>query len=163
AWVRLDRLDQQATALALNGDVTSAVTLGYWPPSIIGGGGLGIAFAAGDSDGATVTRVLTPFFPTADVWYHLAATYDAASGYVRSWMPADNAPGTWPTFWTGAVKAITGFARVDGKSYLPIGAPAGLGASNATQLRLEITATQSRYVFLAGGVHVYLDFISPVE
>jgi hypothetical protein len=83
--------------------------------------------------------------------------------YVSTWLPADNAPGTWPTFWTGAVKAITGFARVDGKSYLLMGAPTGLGASNATQLRLEITATQSRYVFLAGAVHVYLDFISPVE
>jgi hypothetical protein len=84
------------------------------------------------------------------------------SPYVSTWMPADSAPGHWPTFWTGAVKAITGIARVDGKPFVLIGAPNGVGGP-AQQLRLEVTATQSRYVFSVGGVHLYVDFISPVE
>jgi hypothetical protein len=247
AWVRLDRTDVPATILSLDGRTTSAVTLGFWPTTGSGAGGLGIAFPASDSDSAQVTRVVTSFVPVADVWYHLAAVYDAtthtvqlyldgsastqalvpatfageaathlgrglaggvganylagvidevhlapgtlAAGdvgklysaaaaitpirppsvplivrgpYVSTWMNADSTAGNWPTFWAGAVKAITGIVRVDGKSYLLIGAPTGISTS-ATQLRLEITATQSRYVYSAGGEHLYVDYVSPVE
>lgn len=247
AWVRLDCTDVPMAILSLDGRTTSAVTLGFWPTSSTGAGGLGIAFPASDSDSAQVTRVVSSFIPVADVWYHLAAVYDSSahtvqlyvdgsanaqatvpasfSGqaathigrglaggagvdyfagvidevrlspgtlaasdvstlyaaaaattpvrppavplivrgpYVSTWMAADNTAGNWPTFWTGAVKAITGIVRVDGKAYLLIGAPTGI-TSNATQVSLEITATQSRYVYAAGGMHVYVDFVSPVE
>lgn len=86
------------------------------------------------------------------------------SPYVSTWQGSDIAPGTWSTFWNGNVKAITGLARIDGTSYAFFGA-ASLGSSVASmnQVQLELTPTQSRYVFQAGGVTLYLNFLSPVE
>jgi hypothetical protein len=116
------------------------------------------AVAWSDADVAATyhaARAITPVRPPA-------VPLLVRGPYVSTWMPADNAPGTWPTFWTGAVKAITGFLRVDGKPYTFFGNPSG-GAPTAQQLQLEVTATQSRYVFAAGGVHAYVDFLSPVD
>jgi hypothetical protein len=246
AWVQLDRVDQPATFLALNGQHASGFTLGFEPGAGGQPGGFSARFAASDAEAATVAHVDAPFAPVADVWFHVAASYDAsaktarlyvngrkvgeasvpatfaatghtslgrglAAGaparflagtldevrlvdsamsdgdvaalaasaatitpvrppsvplivrgpYVSTWMPADAAPGHWPTFWTGAVKAITGFVRVDGTPYNFIGAPPGVAL--AQQLQLEITSTQSRYVFAAGGVNLYVDFVSPVD
>jgi len=84
------------------------------------------------------------------------------SPYLSTWMPADSPVGNWPTFWTGANKAITGLLRVDGTPYLFFGAPTGV-PNRAQQVQLEVTATQTRYVFAAGGVNLYVDFLSPVE
>lgn len=84
--------------------------------------------------------------------------------YVSTWQSADAGPGTWPTFWNGNIKAITGIVRVDGTPYIFFGSPGGIGTvQNATQVQLEITATQSRYVFQAGGVVLYVNFLSPIE
>jgi Domain of unknown function (DUF4965) len=69
------------------------------------------------------------------------------------------APGRWPTFWNGNVKAITGIARIDNAPYLFFGAPGGIGPA-MTQTQVEITPTQSRYEFTAAGVTLYLTFIS---
>lgn len=84
--------------------------------------------------------------------------------YVSTWQCSDVAPGTWSTFWNGNVKALTGIARIDGSSYIFFGAPGGIGTTQVmTQTQLEVTPTQSRYVFEAGGVTLYLTFLSPVE
>lgn len=84
--------------------------------------------------------------------------------YVNTWQFSDSAPGTWPTFWTGGVKAITGMARIDGTAYAFFGAPpSSIVSQQMTQTQLEIMPTQSRYVFQAGGVTLYLTFLSPVE
>ncbi|GCF07121.1 glutaminase domain-containing protein [Dictyobacter arantiisoli] len=84
--------------------------------------------------------------------------------YVSTWQNSDVAPGSWSTFWNGNVKAITGIVRVDGTSYVFFGAPGSIGTvQTATQIQLEITATQSRYVFQAGAVNLYVNFLSPIE
>ncbi|MBA2393108.1 MAG: DUF5127 domain-containing protein [Ktedonobacteraceae bacterium] len=84
--------------------------------------------------------------------------------YVSTWQNSDVSPGNWSTFWNGNVKAITGIVRVDGTSYVFFGAPGGIGTTqNATQVQLEVTATQSRYVFHAGPVTLYVNFLSPIE
>ena len=84
--------------------------------------------------------------------------------YVSTWQTSDTAPGTWSTFWTGGVKAITGIARIDGTSYLFFGAPpTSVVPQHMTQTQLEVTPTQSRYVFQGGGITLYLTFLSPVE
>lgn len=86
------------------------------------------------------------------------------SPYVSTWQTSTVAPGTWSTFWNGNIKALTGIARVDGTSYIFFGAPGGIGSvQTATQVQLEVTSTQSRYVFRAGAVLIYLNFLSPVE
>lgn len=86
------------------------------------------------------------------------------SPYVSTWLNSSSAPGTWPSFWNGNIKAITGIVRVDGTSYVFFGAPGGIGTvQNATQIQLEVTATQSRFVFKAGAVNLYVNFVSPIE
>lgn len=84
--------------------------------------------------------------------------------YINTWQASDTAPGTWSTFWNGNIKAISGIARIDGNAYIFFGAP-GVNATvqHMTQVQLEVTPTQSRYVFQGGGVTLYLNFLSPVE
>src|ERR1700753_98755 len=45
------------------------------------------------------------------------------SPYLSTWLAADNLPGTWPTFWTGRITAMTGLAPIDGTPFLFMGAP----------------------------------------
>ena len=88
------------------------------------------------------------------------------SPYVSTWQPADALAGTWPAFWAGGVKAITGIARVDGQSYVLAGNPLNGGTPVAppmAQVALQVTPTQSLYRMQGGGVEVTLDFLSPVE
>jgi Domain of unknown function (DUF4965)/Domain of unknown function (DUF5127)/Domain of unknown function (DUF1793)/Domain of unknown function (DUF4964) len=84
--------------------------------------------------------------------------------YLSVWQAADQLPGTWPTFWTGDVKAMTGIARVDQTPYLFLGAPPNVGKlQTASQLDVSLTPNRTTYVFSAGGVQVTVDFISPSE
>ncbi|MDQ2903302.1 MAG: DUF5127 domain-containing protein [Chloroflexota bacterium] len=86
------------------------------------------------------------------------------SPYINVWQTSNAAPGTWSTFWNGNVKALTGIARIDGTAYVFFGAPGGIGTTQPMpQTQLEITPTQSRYTFQAGGVALNVDFLSPVE
>ena len=86
--------------------------------------------------------------------------------YMNTWLRASNAiaPGVWPEYWNGAVKAITGIAFIDNKSYLFLGAPAVPQIANTmTQTSLNTTPTQSIFTFNGGGVNLTVDFLSPVE
>ncbi len=86
--------------------------------------------------------------------------------YVSTWQPADALPGTWPVFWAGETKGITGIARVDGKPFVFMGNPQANGQAIAppmTQTAETVTPTQSHYTLQGGGVTVSLDFLSPVE
>jgi hypothetical protein len=65
--------------------------------------------------------------------------------YINTWDFSDPAPGSWATFWTGHVTAITGIAVVDGTGYTFFGAPSIPNLSNQMQeIQLEVTPTQSR-------------------
>jgi hypothetical protein len=77
------------------------------------------------------------------------------SPYLSAWLRADTLPGNWPTFWAGAVTAITGIVRVDGQPYVFMGAPSG-GWPLATQSSLAVTATRSTFTITAGPVWVQL-------
>lgn len=80
-------------------------------------------------------------------------------------MAADDPGGSWPTFWTGATKAITGIARIDGAAFVFLGAPSGLSTpvTNMGFVSQSMTPTNTEYVFAAGGVTLTVDFLSPVE
>ncbi len=96
-----------------------------------------------------------------------AAPLFVRNPYLNVWSAADSVSGTWPTLWVGAVKGMTGIARVDGKPYLLAGAtsPSGIGALGAamTLVARSMTPTNTEYVLGGGGVAVTLDFLSPVE
>jgi hypothetical protein len=99
--------------------------------------------------------------------------------YLSTWLPATTLPGTWPQFWTGHITAMAGIIRVDGVSYMFMGAPGiilpvpnGNSGSQSTvqgferalqQTRLEVTATRSRFHLEGGGVGLVAEFFSPVE
>ncbi|GAA3455274.1 hypothetical protein GCM10018962_71070 [Dactylosporangium matsuzakiense] len=84
------------------------------------------------------------------------------SPYLSTWLRADTLPGNWPTFWAGAVTAMTGIVRVDGQPYVFMGAPAG-GWPLATQTALVLTATRSAFTITAGPVRLDVEFFSPVD
>ncbi|WP_426512672.1 glutaminase domain-containing protein [Dactylosporangium sp. McL0621] len=84
------------------------------------------------------------------------------SPYLSTWLRADTLPGNWPTFWAGAVTAITGIVRVDGQPYVFMGAPSG-GWPLAAQTALVITATRSTFTIAAGPVRLEVEFFSPVD
>jgi len=103
--------------------------------------------------------VMTPIRPPA-------VPLIVRSPYVSTWQPADALAGTWPSFWAGGVKAMTGIARVDNQSFVFMGNPLNGGApvaSPMTQVALNVTPTQSQYRMRGGGVEVSLNFLSPVE
>ncbi|GAA3303111.1 hypothetical protein GCM10020218_099920 [Dactylosporangium vinaceum] len=84
------------------------------------------------------------------------------SPYLSTWLRADTLPGNWPTFWAGAVTAMTGIVRVDGQPYVFMGAPSG-GWPLATQTALVLTATRSAFIITAGPVRLDVEFFSPVD
>ncbi|MDQ2687057.1 MAG: DUF5127 domain-containing protein [Armatimonadota bacterium] len=87
------------------------------------------------------------------------------SPYVSTWQPANTLAGQWAKFWAGQEKAITGLAKIDGQTYLFMGAPNldGQTLTAMTQTALRITPTQSIYTFRQAGVTLTVDFLSPVE
>ncbi len=88
------------------------------------------------------------------------------SPYLSSWLAADTLPGSWATFWTGHITAMTGIARIDGTSYTFMGIPilANQPALQAmTQTDLTVTSTRSIFTLTGGGVKLVVTFFSPVE
>lgn len=88
------------------------------------------------------------------------------SPYLSSWLTADTLPGSWATFWTGHVTAMTGIVRIDGISYVFMGIPqlANQPALQAmTQTDLTVTTTKSVFTLTGGGVKLVVTFLSPVE
>jgi Glutaminase A six helical-hairpin domain/Domain of unknown function (DUF5127)/Domain of unknown function (DUF4964) len=99
--------------------------------------------------------------------------------YLSTWLPATELPGTWQQFWTGHVTAMGGILRIDGTSYLFMGAPTivldvpngNYGTPSTVQgfeqaldqTLLEVTPTRSRFHLQGGGVSLVVEFLSPVE
>lgn len=84
--------------------------------------------------------------------------------YVSTWLGGDSPPTTWPNFWNGSIKAITGIARVDGASFVFFGAPTDIGTvGTATMTSRTLTPTKTSFVFGAGGIALTVELLSPVE
>jgi len=119
----------------------------------------GRAVPAAARGGRTATPSFTPVRPPA-------VPLAVRSPYLSAWLDNDNLPGTWPTFWTGRVNAMSGIARIDGTSYVFMGNP-GLPDKppfpTMRQISLTVTATKSTFVLQQGGVEVTIEFFSPVE
>lgn len=130
--------------------------------------------AAYDAAGAPAPAGLaaTPIRPPA-------APLAVRSPYLSTWLPSTTLPGTWQQFWTGHVTAMGGIARIDGVSYVFMGAPTIVldvpNGNNGTpgtvlgfergldQTLLEVTPTRSRFHLQGGGVSLIVEFLSPVE
>lgn len=88
------------------------------------------------------------------------------SPYLSTWLATDSLPGTWPTFWTGHITAMTGIALIDGSAYVFMGSPALPNAVPFPTMRQTasvLTATSSQFVLEQAGVELDVTFLSPVE
>jgi Domain of unknown function (DUF5127)/Domain of unknown function (DUF4965)/Domain of unknown function (DUF1793)/Domain of unknown function (DUF4964) len=130
------------------------------------------ATPAGGYAAASGTLAATPIRPPAP-------PLAVRGPYVSTWLPATALPATWQEFWAGHTTAMGGIARIDGTSYLFMGAPAIIltipdgnhGTPSTTQgferalqqTKLEVTPTRSRFTLEGGGVELVAEFLSPVE
>jgi len=108
-----------------------------------------------------------------------AAPLAVRGPYLSTWLPATALPGTWQQFWTGHTTAMGGIARIDGVSYVFMGAPTivlevpnGNQGTPSTvqgfeqaldQTLLRVTPTRSVFSLEGGGVSLTVEFLSPVE
>ncbi len=108
-----------------------------------------------------------------------AAPLAVRGPYLSTWLPATALPGTWQQFWTGHTTAMGGIARIDGVSYVFMGAPTivlevpnGNQGTPSTvqgfeqaldQTLLQVTPTRSVFRLEGGGVSLIVEFLSPVE
>src|SRR6516164_2580492 len=80
--------------------------------------------------------------------------------YFSAWSMTDRLTDDWTRHWTGAVHAMCGLARIDGRPYRFLG-PQQVKAPAMKQLGVEVLPTRTLYRFEAAGVHVALTFSTP--
>ncbi|KAJ6452366.1 DUF1793-domain-containing protein [Mycena vulgaris] len=113
---------------------------------------------------ATVVQAIswtaTPFNPSS-------IPLAVRTPYLSAWLPQGTGAAlndAWATFWTGSIVGWAGFVKVDGISYVFLGAPSVPATfSRATQKSSRFTSTQSIFVLSAGPVDLTVTFLSPVE
>ncbi len=81
--------------------------------------------------------------------------------YTSCWSTSSTLAGDWPRHWTGAVHAMCGMIRVDGKPLRFMGAAPEVPQA-ATQTGLDVQATQSVYRFSTVGVNLAVIFTTPL-
>jgi hypothetical protein len=80
--------------------------------------------------------------------------------YFSVWSTRDRLTDDWSRHWTGAVHAMVGMARIDGKPYRFLGPQPGQ-APAMKQVRLDVLPTRTIYQFEAAGVSLTLTFTTP--
>src|SRR5260370_40361610 len=74
-------------------------------------------------------------------------------------MMADQVTDDWTKHWTGAVHAMCGLIRIDGKPYRYIGPKPDVRAM--AQRSVRVTPTQTLYTFEQDGARLVLTFTTP--
>ncbi len=81
--------------------------------------------------------------------------------YFSIWSFSDRLADDWPRHWTGAIHALCGMVRIDGKAYRVMGM-GGRDLPAMRQVELKVLPTRTIYDFEDGGVRVQLTFTSPL-
>jgi hypothetical protein len=81
--------------------------------------------------------------------------------YFSVWSTSDNLTDTWTTHWTGSHMDLCGMLRIDGATYrfsgcMPKEVPA------MEQRSVEVHPTRTVYTFLAAGIQLTVEFLSPL-
>jgi hypothetical protein len=86
--------------------------------------------------------------------------------YLSLWSMSDKLTDSPTRHWTEVPQALTGFPRIDGKTFRWMGAPARRrdweGIAPMEQKSVQITALHTRYVFAAGGIELEATFFTPL-
>lgn len=80
--------------------------------------------------------------------------------YVSIWSPCDKLYGGSTVHWSGNKLGVRGILTIDGKQYCFMGQKGEFSAM--VQTGLELTATTTTYYFEKKGVHLKVEFISPM-
>ena len=80
--------------------------------------------------------------------------------YTSVWSFADRLYDAWPMHWTGAVQAMSGMIRVDGRALRFMG-PEEVCKEAMKQTSCEVRPTQTVYRFEGQGVELVLTFTTP--
>ncbi|HEY8301477.1 MAG TPA: DUF5127 domain-containing protein [Jatrophihabitans sp.] len=121
--------------------------------------------AAGPAAAAAAAAASTPT-PSFDPIRPPAVPLAVRSPYLSTWLAADSLPGTWPSFWTGHITAMSGLVRIDGTTYMFMGSPAlpnNPPFPSMRQTAFSLTATSSAFTLEQAGVQLEVTFLSPVE
>ncbi|MBN1345771.1 MAG: DUF4965 domain-containing protein [Phycisphaerae bacterium] len=81
--------------------------------------------------------------------------------YMSAWSFSDRLTDEWPRHWTGAVHAMAGMVRVDGKTWRFMG-PDAVGGAAADQIDRTVRPTQTLYAFHAGPIELRVTFTTPL-
>ena len=85
--------------------------------------------------------------------------------YFSVWSSTDTLNTSTTVHWTGKQHSMIGIISVDGKPYTFLGKLTGDSTHsilNATQLSVDVSATQTNYQFRCGAVTLGLNFLSPL-
>lgn len=85
--------------------------------------------------------------------------------YFSIWSFKDHLNEESTKHWSGKEHALNGLIKVDGKAFRFLGGPTSTedtGILTALQTDVKITATQTIYTFICGGVELKLTFTSPL-
>lgn len=80
--------------------------------------------------------------------------------YFSVWSTRDRLGEDWSRHWTGAIQAMCGMARIDGKPFRFMGA-APQGVPEMPQTRVQVLPTRTLYQFEANGVRLGVTFTTP--
>lgn len=81
--------------------------------------------------------------------------------YFSVWSFNDRLTDDWSRHWTGQVNALTGFIRIDGKTYRWAG-NAPQARETLTQKSVTVTATRTTYTYEQDGIALTVSFLSPL-
>ena len=84
-----------------------------------------------------------------------------ADPYLSIWSEADKLTDDVTRHWTRKPQPLTSLIRIDGKTYLLMGKPAGMDIPAFPQTLLDVTPTRSIYQFDDGHLNVQLTFMTP--
>ena len=85
--------------------------------------------------------------------------------YFSIWSFSDQLNETTTKHWTGSPNSMLGLIKVDGKVYRFLGKEdtlSNLSIALAKQESINMTATQTNYVFNCGGIQIMVSFTSPL-
>jgi hypothetical protein len=109
----------------------------------------------------STARSETPAVPPVPAVRVPAVPLITHNPYFSVWSTNDRPTDDFSRHWTGAIQAMCGLVRVDGQPFRILG-PKPSTVPAMKMAGLEITPTRTTYTMEAGGIRVFMTFMSPL-